>query len=182
MPQPQSSSSSSLIRGLGMALFIIAFDQLTKWYIFTLLTGSDSGSFWQSERLPAMHFISMTPFLNLVMVWNRGVSFGMFGGLEHSPIIFSAVAVIISIGLIWWLRRVSTLGNALAIGAVMGGAIGNTFDRLRFDAVFDFLDVFIGNYHWPAFNVADSAISIGAIMLIWFTFKEEQELKGKNHA
>jgi signal peptidase II len=100
-------------------------------------------------------------------VWNRGVSFGMLGGDQVPPWILSAVAIAVCIGLFVWLRRVEQKFTGWGIGLVMGGAIGNVIDRARWGAVFDFADFHVGQWHWPAFNVADSAIVVGVgLMLI----------------
>ena len=108
-------------------------------------------------------------FFRLVMVFNRGVSFGLFDGAEGAvpAWLLSAIAVAVCIGLFVWLRRTDRALTGWGIGLVMGGAIGNVIDRARWGAVFDFADFHIGHWHWPAFNVADSAIVIGvALMLI----------------
>jgi signal peptidase II len=107
-------------------------------------------------------------FFRLVIVWNRGVSFGMLGGDRSlPPWVLSAVAIAVCIGLFVWLRRADRKFTAWGIGLVMGGAIGNVIDRARWGAVFDFADFFVGKWHWPAFNVADSAIVLGvALMLV----------------
>ncbi len=107
-------------------------------------------------------------FFRLVIVWNRGVSFGLLGGEEAlPPWVLSAVAIAVCIGLFVWLRRNDNALTAWGIGLVMGGAIGNVIDRARWGAVFDFADFHIGRWHWPAFNVADSAIVVGVgLMLI----------------
>ena len=112
--------------------------------------------------------IVLTGFFNLTPVWNRGVSFGLFAGhQEWIPWILSLVAVAIAAGLFVWLRRAEHRLLALALGAVIGGALGNVIDRLRFGAVVDFLDFHISGYHWPAFNVADAAISLGVVMILY---------------
>jgi signal peptidase II len=107
-------------------------------------------------------------FFRLVIVWNSGVSFGLLGGEGALPAwLLSAVAVAVCVGLFVWLRRTDRVLTGWGIGLVMGGAIGNVIDRARWGAVFDFADFHIGHWHWPAFNVADSAIVVGvALMLI----------------
>ncbi|MFO1161916.1 MAG: signal peptidase II [Reyranellaceae bacterium] len=107
-------------------------------------------------------------FFRLVVVWNQGVSFGLLGGEGAlPPWVLSAAAIAVCIGLFVWLRRTDRPLTAWGIGLVMGGAIGNVIDRARWGAVFDFADFHIGRWHWPAFNVADSAIVIGVgLMLI----------------
>ena len=146
--------TSSLRRGLLIAVLVIAFDQLTKWI---MLTGLDLET----------RSIAVTSFFNLVLVWNRGVSFGMFNDAGSAgPWILSGLAIAVVVGLLFWLRQAEGWRSVTALGLVIGGAIGNVIDRFRFGAVVDFLDVHVAGYHWPAFNVADAAICIGAGLLL----------------
>jgi signal peptidase II len=106
-------------------------------------------------------------YFRLVVVWNRGVSFGLLGGDRAlPPWALSMVAVAVCIGLFIWLRRTDRLLNGWGIGLVMGGAIGNVIDRARWGAVFDFADFHVGEWHWPAFNIADSAIVVGVGLML----------------
>ena len=140
--------------GISAAVGVIALDQASKWWILE-----------QVMRPPRV--IELTSFFNLVMGWNRGVSFGMFNTASpYNAWVLTAVALGIVAALAVWLRRAGGPFLAAAIGLVMGGALGNVIDRLRFGAVFDFLDLHAAGYHWPAFNVADSAITVGAILLV----------------
>jgi signal peptidase II len=140
--------------GLLAAGTILILDQLTKW-------------FFRNVVLDGTRFIEITPFFNLVEVWNRGVSFGLFASdSSWTPILLSALAIAISVVLIVWLKRAETRLLALALGIVIGGAIGNVIDRVIWGHVYDFLDFHIAGYHWPAFNVADSAISIGVVLIL----------------
>jgi signal peptidase II len=137
--------------GLVVAATVVVLDQLTKWAILTWL-----------ERA-----IALTPFFNLVVVWNRGVSFGMLdsdGAL--APWLLSGLALAVVVALLIWLRQVEHPLPAVGLGLIIGGAVGNVIDRVRFGAVVDFLDVHALGWHWPAFNVADSAICIGAALLL----------------
>src|SRR6185369_13698055 len=104
----------------------------------------------------------------LVIVWNSGVCFGLLGGDRALPAwLLSGVAIAVCVGLFLWLRRTDRPFTAGGIGLVMGGAIGNVIDRARWGAVFDFADFHVRQWHWPAFNVADSAIVVGVgLMLI----------------
>jgi len=112
--------------------------------------------------------IEITPFFNLVMVWNRGVSFGLFNdGGEFGRWLLVLLAGAVVIGLAIWLIRARDRFLAIALGLVIGGAMGNMYDRVVYGAVRDFFDVHLGAYHWPAFNAADSAISVGVALLIW---------------
>ncbi len=141
-------------KGLGVALLILGLDQATKWWIV-------------ERMMDPPRLIPVMPFFNLVMGWNRGVSFGLFN--QDSPYnvwILTAIALIIVVVLVFWLRKAERQLVVVAIGMVIGGAIGNVLDRLRFGAVADFLDFYIAGYHWPAFNVADSGITIGAGLLV----------------
>jgi signal peptidase II len=109
----------------------------------------------------------ITGFFRLVTVWNRGVSFGL---MSHEGVVppwaLSGVAILVCIGLFIWLRRTDRPFTAWGIGLVMGGAIGNVIDRARWGAVFDFADFYVGQWHWPAFNVADSAIVVGVGLML----------------
>ncbi|MEM7045410.1 MAG: signal peptidase II [Pseudomonadota bacterium] len=146
--------TSSLRHGLLIAILVIVFDQITKWIA---LDGLDFGQ----------NPIAVTPFFNLVLVWNRGVSFGMFNNAgDAGPWILSGLAIAIVIGLLYWLRQAEGRMIISALGLVIGGALGNVIDRFRFGAVVDFLDFHIAGYHWPAFNVADAAICVGAALLL----------------
>lgn len=140
--------------GLGVALIVFGLDQATKWWIV------------ESVMRPP-RIIPVAPFFNLVMGWNRGVSFGMFN--HDSPLnawLFAGLALVIVVVLLFWLRKAERRLVGFAIGLIVGGALGNVVDRLRFGAVADFLDFHLGGYHWPAFNVADSGITIGAALLL----------------
>ena len=102
-----------------------------------------------------------------MLVWNPGISFGMLGRLgDLGPWLLIGCAVAIAVALAFWLLRESRPLTRLALGLVLGGAIGNAIDRIRFGAVVDFLDFHALGYHWPAFNVSDSAIVVGAGLLV----------------
>ncbi len=137
--------------GLAAALTVLALDQTSKAIVLALL----------------IEPITVTEFFNVVLVWNRGVSFGMLGGLgAAAPWLLIGLALAVAGVLMVWLWRETRLLTGLALGMVIGGAIGNAIDRVRFGAVVDFLDFHLSGYHWPAFNVADSAIVVGAGLLI----------------
>ncbi|MHC8510097.1 MAG: signal peptidase II [Rhodospirillales bacterium] len=142
-------------RALVLAGAVIAADQISKIVMMRVLDGAS----------PA---IEVTPFFNLVTAWNRGVSFGLFNSEgPWNAVIFSVLAAVIVLVLLVWLFRGAESLTAAAIGLIIGGAAGNVIDRLRFGAVFDFLDVHAFGWHWPAFNIADAAITIGALALVW---------------
>jgi signal peptidase II len=138
--------------GLMTAGFVILLDQISKPLMRDWLSAGD---------------IELTSFLTLVKAWNRGVGFSLLTmTLPSGPYILSALALAIAAGMTVWLFRVVRAVPALALGLIIGGALGNVVDRLRLGAVFDFVDVHLGGYHWPAFNLADSALSIGVGLLI----------------
>ena len=146
--------SLPLKQGLLLAIVVIVLDQITKW---VALSGLNLGE----------NPITVTSFFNLVLVWNRGVSFGMFNNSgAYGPMILSGIAIAVTLGLLYWLRQAENRLTVIALGLVIGGALGNVIDRFRFGAVVDFLDFHIAGYHWPAFNVADAAICVGAVMLL----------------
>lgn len=136
------------------AVAVLVADQLSKAYLIDLLDRAPGG------------WIEITGFFNLVMVWNRGVSFGMFGGDGLPPWIWVLLSLAIVIVLLLWIRRLDRRWTALALGGIVGGAVGNVIDRLRFGAVADFFDLHLAGWHWPAFNVADAGIVVGVGMLL----------------
>lgn len=146
-------SHSGYRRALPVAAAVLVLDQLSKWWVLELM---------QPPRQ-----IELAPFLNLVLAWNRGVSFSLFhSDADYAPYALSALAAAVVVGLLWWLRQTTRVWPALGIGLVIGGAVGNVVDRLRFGAVVDFIDVHAAGWHWPAFNLADSAITVGVVLLI----------------
>ena len=148
--------------GLGIALIIVFLDLLTKKIIFNLIDNYQL----KNDYLE----IKILSFFSLVKVLNKGVSFGMFNQIENSEIIFSIIQGSIGFILLFWLFQVKKPYLAIALGLVIGGAFGNTIDRIKNGAVADFLDFHIASYHWPAFNLADSAIFIGISILLFDEF------------
>ncbi|WP_255448409.1 signal peptidase II [Telmatospirillum sp. J64-1] len=149
--------------GLACALVVLVLDQLTKFWAIEALRpeGVDHTPFWSPIRF------EVTPFFNIVMTWNRGISFGIFNnGGDHNALILSLLSLAIVIGLLFWLRKAEGRLVPLALGLVIGGALGNVIDRARFGAVADFLDFHAFGYHWPAFNIADAGIVVGAGLLL----------------
>ena len=188
--------AQNTLRRLGCALGavagLLALDQLTKWWVFEILlrVGGEARPFgewlvtvrhWSVYGDPS-EFAEriLLPFANLVMVWNRGVSFGLFAGTGgQNPYILVGVAALITVGLLWWLVRTRDRFLQTALVLIIAGAIANVHDRLRFGAVADIMDLHVAGYHWPAFNIADSAIVIGALMLALDAFKPRAALDNK---
>jgi signal peptidase II len=145
-----------LVRGLAAAIVVLVLDQLSKVAVRDFFAGD-----------VAVAHKQVAPFFNIVLTYNRGMSFGFFnsgGGLN--ALLFSLVAAAVVMVLIFWLSRVESPLLAVAIGLIIGGAVGNVIDRIRLGAVVDFLDFHVGSWHWPAFNVGDSAICIGVAMIL----------------
>lgn len=145
------------VMGFGLALVVLILDQLTKYWIVGIID-LDAGG-------PGAQIKVLDPIFNLTMVWNRGVSFGLFGAesLWQRAILIGFSAVI-SMMLAVWMTKTSRLLQALSFGLIIGGAIGNVIDRVLYGAVVDFLD-FSGLYFPYVFNVADAGISIGVALL-----------------
>ena len=143
-------------RGLAVAAVVAVIDQLAKAWILSLFATRPPGE-----------IVPVTGFFNLVLTWNRGMSFGLFNNRAGlNAVIFTALAAAIVAGLLVWLWRAREPLVVIAIGLVIGGAIGNVIDRLWRGAVVDFLDFHLGRWHFYAFNLADSAISIGVGLML----------------
>ena len=143
-------------RGLAIAVVVVILDQLSKAAVLAFFAGRVVG-----DR------VTVTSFFNLALTYNRGISFGLFNGAAgFNALVFSVAAAAIVAVLIYWLSRARSPFLAIAIGLIIGGAVGNVIDRLRLGAVVDFLDFHIGSLHWPAFNLADSAICIGVAAML----------------
>lgn len=141
--------------GIITGLAVLAADQASKWWIL------------HRVDLPGLRQIVLLPVLNLTMVWNRGVTFGLLTGSGRwNALILSALAIAVVVALGIWLRRAESRLTAIALGAIAGGAVGNIADRLRFGAVVDFIDAHAGAWHWYVFNVADAAIVCGVAALL----------------
>ena len=144
-----------------MAIVVIILDQMTKWWILTSVMTPP-------QRIPG------TGLCDLVLVYNRGVSFGLLGGAPSwATAALIVFALLLSMALCIWMWRADSLLLGTALGFVVGGALGNVIDRFLHGAVVDFLDFHAAGYHWPAFNVADSAITIGVVILIIDSLKSK---------
>ena len=165
MNEPRLSWQESGWRWLWITALFIVLDQLTKLWIVSSVT----------------HDIQVLPVLNIIHTVNYGAAWSMFadwGGSQRW--LLSALAVVISIAIVYWLRRLSMASQRLLIGGlvlILGGAIGNVIDRLRLGHVIDFVDVHWGTAHFPAFNVADAAISVGAVLVILDSLLEQRREK-----
>ena len=159
------------------AAFFVLIDQLSKWYVMEQVMrpyrmGTEGATFtdWITNATGIIPFsqIYVTSYFNLVLAWNKGVSFSMFGDIgEYGPLILIIVALIITGTFSLWLWNAEKHFHGICNALVIGGALGNVLDRIRFGAVIDFLDFHIGEHHWPAFNIADMCIVIGICLLVF---------------
>lgn len=150
-------------RTIWIALVVVVVDQLTKWSALKYLTRHVE--------------VAVMPFVNLTLVYNRGAAFGFLndaGGWQN--IFFMGVALVACAAIVYFLFRLRPNDVVVAIGLslIFGGAAGNLIDRFLYGYVIDFVDVYYGSWHWPAFNVADSAISLGAISLFIDAFRTKK--------
>jgi signal peptidase II len=154
------------------AILAVIADQASKWALLELVG-------LRNDPTP----IRILPVFDIVMWWNRGTSFSLFRtGEAWGPYVFSIAALVIIGLLMLWLSRIASPVLAAAIGAVIGGALGNVIDRLRFGAVADFFYAHLGDYGWPAFNVADSLIVVGIGVLVFdgmFLTRKSGKMSGR---
>ncbi|HLA74547.1 MAG TPA: signal peptidase II [Gammaproteobacteria bacterium] len=145
---------------LWLSVLVIVLDQLTK--------------YWASQALQLHEPVAVLPFFNFTLMHNTGAAFSFLnqaGGWQRW--FFITIALIVSTVIVLWIRRLPATERwmALALSLIAGGALGNVWDRIQHGYVVDFIDLYYQNWHWPAFNVADSAITVGAVMLVLESFK-----------
>ena len=144
---------------LGSAFALVVVDQIVK--VLAL------------QWLSSGRVVEVAPFMNLVLVYNPGAAFSFLAGASGWQREFFVGVALVASGWITWMlhRHPGRVRFCAALTLILGGAVGNLIDRLWLGAVIDFLDFHVLGYHWPAFNVADSAISIGAVLLVWDAFQ-----------
>jgi signal peptidase II len=137
-----------------IALLILIADQITKW--------------WAQFSLPMGQSLAVTQFLNWTLVYNPGAAFSFLsqaGGWQRW--FFTIIGIVAAVVIVWLLQKnIHDRPFCMALSLILGGAMGNVLDRLLYGAVVDFIDVHYDGWHWPAFNIADSAISIGATLIV----------------
>ncbi|MES9956354.1 MAG: signal peptidase II [Sedimenticola sp.] len=153
-----------MLRWLWLSAIVIGLDQVSKQLV--------ESSLMLYEAVPVM------PFFNLTLAYNEGAAFSFLsdqGGWQRW--FFSGLALLISIILVIWISRLQQRERLIAISLslIVGGAIGNLIDRLLYGHVIDFLDIYYGQWHWPAFNIADSAITVGVVLMLLDAFRGEPE-------
>ena len=158
------TSTNKLAQWLWITLLVIVLDQVTKIVADNVLT----------YALP----VPLMPMFNFTLVYNKGAAFSFLsdaGGWQRW--FFITLSILISVVLIVWIRKLNTHQHlqTIALAMILGGAIGNLIDRSIYGYVIDFIDVYYQQHHWPAFNIADSAIVVGAILLILDSFKSHEQ-------
>ncbi len=149
-----------------ISIVVLALDQATKFYI--------DSRFKLFESLTVVE-----NFFNITYVRNKGAAFGIFANSAFRVPFFIGVSLLASLGILWYLRRLRREQRLLAtaLSLIFAGAVGNLIDRIRLGEVIDFLDAHWYQYHWPAFNVADSAITVGVGLLLIDLWREERRKK-----
>lgn len=163
-----------LPRALFVAL-IVCVDQGIKWFMTTRVLGDSSLNIMSWFLIPPQVAsgteVVLAPFCNMIMVLNRGVSFGMLSGSGDMflPLVLSFVTLCVIGVLAIWLTRTPPGLQGAALVLIIGGALGNVVDRLRLGVVIDFVDVHVAGWHWPAFNFADATIVVGVCLIVLAT-------------
>jgi len=157
-----------MLKWLGLSLVVFVLDQVSKHWVITYFSLYES--------------VEIMPSVNLTYVHNMGAAFSFLssaGGWQRW--FFVVIAVIATTVLMIWLSRLkpSERWMAVTLSLILGGAVGNLYDRISYGYVVDFIDVYYGSYHWPVFNVADSAISIGVVMMLIDIFRGEDSKTAK---
>jgi signal peptidase II len=154
--------------GLAAALATFAADQLSKYWLLHV------------QGLAEGQLLPVTPFLNLTLLWNKGVSYGLFTQGAQWPLILFSLLVC---AVLWsWLSQATGRVGALALGLIIGGALGNSLDRVVHGGVTDFLHFYWGNFSWYVFNVADAAIVAGVGLLLYDSLRDSDGSKGLGNA
>lgn len=153
--------------GLGIAAGVFLADQALKiWVLFVY-------------ELAQRGRVVVLPFMDLVMVWNRGISYGLF---QQDGLIGRMVLLLISVAacvfIMFWLRKPGPLSQTIGLGLILGGAAGNAVDRAAYGAVADFILLHGGGFEWYVFNIADAAIVVGVLMVLYATFTRGNQAEG----
>lgn len=149
-------------RALPLLLIACLADQLSKWFILTNAINTAK--------------LEITPFLDFVLVWNTGISYGMFSGNGPTGrLVMVALTFLVCLIFLWMLAEAKTRLSASGIALIIGGAIGNVIDRIHHGAVVDFISLHYGDYYWYVFNLADIWITVGCIFVLIDSFMQKDE-------
>lgn len=160
-------TNPAMARWLWLSVPVVILDQVTKWLAVAMLD--------PYRPLP------LVPLLNLTLMYNEGAAFSFLAGAGGwQRWFFACFAILMSAVLVSWLLRLGSRERlmAAALSLVVGGAVGNLIDRVLTGRVVDFIDLYVGDWHWPAFNVADSAITLGVVLLLLGNLGEGREGQG----
>ena len=162
------SNRKTFFINLTIIFSIFTLDRLTKLYIIYLNKINSSSEIFTSK------------FLNIYLIWNEGIAFGLFSFNEDNLYNFLTLFILIIIFVILYMISKSSGFKKYSLLLIFGGALGNVFDRIIYKAVPDFIDFHIGNFHWFIFNVADIFITIGVIFMIYFEISASNDSNEKN--
>lgn len=157
------ATNPAMARWLWLAVLVVLLDQVTKWVAVS--------------GLEPYSAVPVVPLLNLTLMYNEGAAFSLLAGAGGwQRWFFAGFAIVMVVVLTIWLLRLQSGERlmAVALALVIGGAAGNLIDRLAIGRVIDFIDFYVGNWHWPAFNVADSAISVGVAFLLFSSLRDNR--------
>jgi len=160
-PKMKLITNPAMVRWLWLSILVVVFDQVSKWLA--------------SGMLDPYRPVPVVPLLNLTLMYNEGAAFSFLadaGGWQRW--FFAGFAMMMSVLLVIWLLRLGQHERlmATALSLILGGAMGNLIDRVLTGRVVDFIDFYVGDWHWPAFNVADSAITLGVVLLLLSGLRE----------
>ena len=142
------------VSSIFLALGVFIADQVSKYWALETL-------FWPNKSIELLFFV------NLVPVWNTGISFGLLAGYsDYMPLIITVTTIVITMCLVVWMFSTKRKFLRIGLSLMIGGAMGNIIDRIKYDAVIDFIDIHVAGFHWPAFNLADSLITIGVCLFL----------------
>ena len=168
-PKLKNMKSLSLLRYLAIAIVVLLLDQLSKW--------SALNNLQMGVPEPVL------PFMNWLLLFNPGAAFSFLAqGSGWQRWFFTILGLVASAYIIWLLNKSqSDKLLCVALSLILGGALGNVLDRMMYGAVVDFIDLYYGSWHWPAFNVADSAICVGAALIIWGELRKSFGKSSQSH-
>lgn len=155
-------ASTRITFGLLVALLVLVADQVSKTWVMNWVMG------FTQDMGPALYPVA--PFLDVVALWNRGISYGLFQQGDTGRWVLVAVKVVAALLFTVWLTRSHRRLEALALGLLIGGALGNAVDRVVYGAVFDFISLHAFGYRWYVFNIADVAVVVGVALLLYDAF------------
>lgn len=147
------------------------------WITALVLILDRFSKFFAEEYLRFSEPVSITPGFNLTLSYNKGAAFSFLQKMPGQTWVFGTIAILVSIGLLIWLFRLSRKEAwvCISLSLIVGGALGNLWDRLTYGHVIDFIQLYVSHFYWPVFNIADSAVCVGAVMLFLTSMSKKKE-------